>query len=202
MIYQIKIEQFEGPLDLLLQLIEQQELDITQVSLAGVTEQYLGYLNSATDIPTEELADFLVVAAISTIRIDALAEGLAPFLLICAAAIAWNVFCILVLARRMLPDAWFERGIAELGQSMGITATGLLLLRVVDPEYESPAADAFASKQLLHEPFMGGGLWTSTAIPLLFLYGGWPVFLISCGAVAASLAIVFLPRLLRRAKTE
>lgn len=61
--YQIKIEQFEGPLDLLLQLIEQQELDITQVSLAGVTEQYLGYLNSATDIPTEELADFLVVAA-------------------------------------------------------------------------------------------------------------------------------------------
>ncbi len=63
MVYQIKIEQFEGPLDLLLQLIEQQELDITQVSLAKVTDQYIGYLDDAADIPTEELADFLVVAA-------------------------------------------------------------------------------------------------------------------------------------------
>ena len=37
-------------------------------------------------------------------------------------------------ARRLLPDDWFERAIAEMGQSMGVTATGLLLLRVVDPE--------------------------------------------------------------------
>jgi len=61
--YKIKLEQFEGPLDLLLQLIEEEEMDITQVSLANVTEQYLAYLNEAPDISTEELADFLVVAA-------------------------------------------------------------------------------------------------------------------------------------------
>jgi len=61
--YKIKLEKFEGPLDLLLQLIEQDEMDITQVSLATVTEQYLVYINSAGDIRTEELADFLVVAA-------------------------------------------------------------------------------------------------------------------------------------------
>ncbi len=143
--------------------------------------------------------DFLVVAAIAKINITALKEGFWPFAIICAAAIGWNVFCVLVLARRTLPDAWFERAIAEMGQSMGVTATGLLLLRVVDPEYETPAADAFASKQLLHEPFMGGGLWTSMAIPLLFIYkSGWLVFLIACGAVTAWLLIVFLPRLLRR----
>lgn len=63
MTYKIKIEQFEGPLDLLLQLIEQEELDITQVSLAKVTEQYLQYINESSEIRTEELADFLVVAA-------------------------------------------------------------------------------------------------------------------------------------------
>lgn len=61
--YKIKLEQFEGPLDLLLQLIEQQDLDITQVSLANVTGQYLNYLNQTPDISTDELADFLVVAA-------------------------------------------------------------------------------------------------------------------------------------------
>ena len=129
--------------------------------------------------------DFLVVAAIATIRIEAIRHALVPFLILIAAGIVWNVFCVLVLARRMLPDAWFERSIAEMGQSMGVTATGLLLLRVVDPEYESPAADAFAYKQILHEPFMGGGLWTSAAIPLLALWGGWPVFFIALGAVAA-----------------
>jgi len=143
--------------------------------------------------------DFLVVAAIATIRIEAVAALLAPFLIVVAAGIAWNVFCVLVLARRMLPNAWFERAIAEMGQSMGVTATGLLLLRVVDPDYKTPAADAFASKQLLHEPFMGGGLWTSTAIPLLAVWGGPPVFGIALGALAVWLLIVFLPRALRRA---
>ena len=59
----IKIEKFEGPLDLLLQLIEQQELDISQVALAEVTEQYLQALENAEEFPVEELADFLVVAA-------------------------------------------------------------------------------------------------------------------------------------------
>ena len=143
--------------------------------------------------------DFLVVAAIATIRIEAVADLLAPLAIVVAAGIAWNVFCVLVLARRMLPDAWFERAIAEMGQSMGVTATGLLLLRVVDPDYKTPAADAFASKQLLHEPFMGGGLWTSTAIPLLAVWGGLPVFAIAVGAVAAWLLIVFLPRAFRQA---
>jgi len=61
--YQIKLDQFEGPLDLLLQLIEQQQLDIAQVSLAKVTDQYIAYLDQAENLKPEELADFLVVAA-------------------------------------------------------------------------------------------------------------------------------------------
>lgn len=141
--------------------------------------------------------DFLVVAAIATIRIDTLRAGLVPLLIIVGAGILWNVFCVVVLAPRLLPDAWFERAIAEMGQSMGVTATGLLLLRVVDPDYESPAVDAFASKQLLHEPFMGGGLWTSAAVPLLAVWGGMRVFLIACGAVAVWLTILLIARALR-----
>lgn len=63
--HKIKIEHFEGPLDLLLQLIEEQKLEITKIALAEVTEQYIQILDqSAKDrIKTEELADFLVVAA-------------------------------------------------------------------------------------------------------------------------------------------
>jgi len=143
--------------------------------------------------------DFLVVAAIAMINLQVVQKGWAPLLILVLAGIAWNVFCVVVLARRLLPNAWFERSIAEMGQSMGVTATGLLLLRVVDPDYETPAADAFACKQIIHEPFMGGGLWTSTAIPLLAMWGGWPVFGICCGAMAVWLLVAFVPRMLRRA---
>lgn len=60
--YQTNLEQFQGPLDLLLQLIEGQKLDISQVALAQVTDQYLGYLDKLENIAAEELADFLVIA--------------------------------------------------------------------------------------------------------------------------------------------
>ncbi|HEY68573.1 MAG TPA: segregation/condensation protein A [Thermoflexia bacterium] len=54
---------FEGPLDLLLHLIEREELDITTVALAKVTDQYLAYLAELERGQIKELADFLVVAA-------------------------------------------------------------------------------------------------------------------------------------------
>ena len=62
-LYQVKLEVFEGPLDLLLHLIEKQELDITKVSLVAVTDQYLEYIHRLEHISADNLADFLVVAA-------------------------------------------------------------------------------------------------------------------------------------------
>lgn len=137
--------------------------------------------------------DYLVVAAIATIRIDVIAAGLVPLLLLVIAGLVWNVCCVMFLAPAVFgKSAWFERAIAEMGQSMGVTATGLLLLRVVDPDYETDAADAFATKQLLHEPFMGGGLWTGMAIPLCFAVGAIPVLGIAVGAVVVWAVILIV----------
>jgi ESS family glutamate:Na+ symporter len=136
--------------------------------------------------------DFLVVAAISTIRIEVIAKGIIPFAIIVVGGIAWNIFCVMVLAKRMLPNYWFERAIAEMGKSMGVTATGLLLLRIVDPEQNTEAASAFGYKQLLHEPFMGGGLWTSTAVLLVAQQGGWPVLGIAMVAIVVWIVIWWL----------
>ena len=61
--YRVALPVFEGPLDLLLHLIEREELDITQVSLAQVTNQYLEYLSHLSERDPDNLADFLVVAA-------------------------------------------------------------------------------------------------------------------------------------------
>ena len=61
--YTVSTPVFEGPLDLLLNLIESAELDITSVSLALVTDQYLERIRSLEDMDAEEISAFLVIAA-------------------------------------------------------------------------------------------------------------------------------------------
>ncbi len=60
--YSIKSDSFEGPLDLLLSLIEKEKLDICQISLAKVTSSYLEKISEIDGNPSE-MADFLVIAA-------------------------------------------------------------------------------------------------------------------------------------------
>lgn len=123
--------------------------------------------------------DFLVVSAVSTIRLDVVAENWLPLVILCVAGAAWSVFCVLFIAPRLIKRAWFECAIAEFGQATGVTATGLLLLRTVDPENRTPAARNFGYKQLLHEPIMGGGLWTAFALTLVYEIGWFKVFVFS-----------------------
>lgn len=62
MAYQIQLEQFQGPLDVLLQLIEQDELAITDIALVEIAEAFVQHLDQVEQLYPEELADFLVVA--------------------------------------------------------------------------------------------------------------------------------------------
>lgn len=61
--YQVATPVYEGPLDLLLQLIERAELDITRLALAQVTDQYLEYIRALPELHAEEVSAFLVIAA-------------------------------------------------------------------------------------------------------------------------------------------
>lgn len=59
----IKLEGFEGPLDLLLHLIEQSELDVCEVPIARITDQYMAYLSAMREWELEIASEFLVMAA-------------------------------------------------------------------------------------------------------------------------------------------
>ena len=61
--YKVSTPVYEGPLDLLLQLIERAELDITKLALAQVTDQYLAHLRSLQEQAAEDVSAFLVIAA-------------------------------------------------------------------------------------------------------------------------------------------
>lgn len=63
MSYNIKLEAFEGPLDLLLHLIEKQELDIHDIPIAQITEQYLAYLRAMEQLDLGIASEFLVMGA-------------------------------------------------------------------------------------------------------------------------------------------
>ncbi|CAN5582722.1 sodium/glutamate symporter [soil metagenome] len=121
--------------------------------------------------------DFLIIAALATLSLEAIGSNINSFLILCIAGIAFNVGLLLWLAPRVIPEYWFERGIGDFGQSMGVTATGLILMRIVDPDAESPAFEAFGYKQLVFEPFFGGGLVTAAAVPLIFEWGPYPLLI-------------------------
>ena len=120
--------------------------------------------------------DFLIIAAIGTLSLMAIGENIGAFALLAVAGVALNVGLFLWLAPRIIGRYWFERGIGDFGQSMGVTATGLILMRITDPDAESPAFEAFGYKQLIFEPFFGGGMVTALAVPIIFLTGIWPLF--------------------------
>jgi hypothetical protein len=62
-VYTVSTPIYQGPLDLLLQLIERAELDITRLALAQVTDQYLEYIHNMPELSAQDVSAFLVVAA-------------------------------------------------------------------------------------------------------------------------------------------
>jgi segregation and condensation protein A len=65
--YRVQLELFEGPLDLLLHLIKRDEVDIRNIPLASVTEQYLAYVEMLRDLNLDVAGEFLVMAATLTL---------------------------------------------------------------------------------------------------------------------------------------
>lgn len=61
--YSIKTEVFEGPLPLLLSLIEKRKLLINDISLAKVADDFIGHMKTLADLPREEVANFILVAS-------------------------------------------------------------------------------------------------------------------------------------------
>jgi glutamate:Na+ symporter, ESS family len=133
--------------------------------------------------------DLLIVSALATLSLEVIGANIVPFLLLALVGVGWNVAVFMFLARRMIPSYWFERGVGDLGQSLGVTATGLILIRVADPETATPALEAFGYKQLAFEPFLGGGIVTAAALPLIAQFGAVPFLVAMAVVMLLSIAV-------------
>jgi ESS family glutamate:Na+ symporter len=133
--------------------------------------------------------ELLIVSAITSLDLSAVFALFRPVLLLLIAAFVWVGLCLLVIGRRLLPRRyWFELGILNYGMSTGTTATGLMLLRVIDRDLDSGAAEDYALAAPLSAPFIGGGMITFSLPVLLAQLGGGPVV---AGLVLA-VALLFL----------
>ena len=140
---------------------------------------------------TSTAMDLLVVAAITSLKLEAVAKLLGPFAVIFAAGAIWCGICLLLISRWVLPGRyWFQLGLINYGMSTGTTATGFVLLRVIDPELESGAAEDYAMAAPLSSPFIGGGMIT-VALPLLLLERT-PIWIpaVAIAAVVVALIVV------------
>ncbi|NES72859.1 MAG: sodium:glutamate symporter, partial [Okeania sp. SIO2D1] len=135
--------------------------------------------------------DVVVVTALASISLKVLGANLGVFVILSVVGIAWNIFAFIFIAPRILTDHWFERGIGDVGQSMGVTATGILLLRMVDPHNRSGAFESFAYKQLFFEPIVGGGIFTAAAPVLVRELGSFGVLALTAGLLAFFLIFGF-----------
>jgi len=158
-------------------------LIVQKISIAFKIDKY--YDKSTFDRILGFSLDVLILSAIATIKLDVFIANFWPFLIIMATGITWMVFCAAFLAPRMFRNFWFERGITEFGMQTGVTAVGLLLLRVVDPLYKTDTAKAFGFKQMIYEPFLGGGFITAFSPMLITKLGIWK-------SMTASLIIMLL----------
>ncbi len=94
--------------------------------------------------------DLLVFFGVASIKISVVATYAVPLIMLFVFGIITNVLCWFFFARGYFKESWFERGMLHLGMSFGVSATGMILLRIVDPDGKSRALNDFA----LQNPFM------------------------------------------------
>jgi len=133
--------------------------------------------------------DLLIITAMAGLNLPLLIKYWIPISILAVAGLIWNLVGMLIFSRLFFREEWFERAIAEFGNSTGVAASGLLLLRLADPRNSTNTLPVFSIKQLFLQPLLSGGLITVIAPLFISNFGlkGWTEF---CGLISLSLCAV------------
>lgn len=115
--------------------------------------------------------DMVIFGALATLNLKVMGDAWVAILVLCAGGFAWNLAVYFSLGPRIYPQPWYAFGLGDLGGGTATTASGLLLIRVADPKNRTQGRLAYTEKQPFYEPFMGGGLVTAFALPVVAALG-------------------------------
>lgn len=128
--------------------------------------------------------DYLVCSAISTLSLKVFSLYMVPLIVTILAVIVGNLIVNFYFAWKMFDVDWFERAIGSYGLESGVLATGLMLLRVIDPKFETSGQESAASSAALCYPWSLPYIMFMPA--LAFAVSPWILF-----AGSAALWVVF-----------
>jgi len=107
--------------------------------------------------------DLLIFTAMASLDIGVVFDNWLIILVFTIFGLFWNLICIAYFAYFIFDDYWFEKSLIEFGNSTGVVASGLLLLRLADPKNISKTLPIFTSKQLFAQLLLSGGFFTVIA---------------------------------------
>ena len=120
--------------------------------------------NSTTRRITSSTIDYMICAVFMGISMSEIQAILVPFLVTVVVA-ALLTYCVVLWFARRMPEYGFERGLAILGCYTGTVASGILLLRIVDPDFKSPAAVELAIMNVFILPLIQLAYLTLPFVP-------------------------------------
>ncbi len=133
--------------------------------------------------------DLLIFSAMASLNLSTVMNNLSTILLLTIFGLLWNILCIAFFSYFVFDDFWFEKGLVEFGNSTGVVASGLLLLRLADPNNLSKTLPIFTSKQLFAQLLLSGGFFTVLS-PFLLSRIGLTYWTELCGALSLLVVII------------
>lgn len=122
--------------------------------------------------------DYLVAFGVASINISVVVKYLIPIVVLAIIGFAFVITWFWVVSPRFFKNYWFERGIYIFGLSTGVMATGVILLRVTDPEFKSGVLEDF------------GFAWIFLSFMDMFLVSFSPVFVLNNWGIIYSLILL------------
>lgn len=137
--------------------------------------------------------DFLIVAGTASIKLSLLVEYAVPLALLFAFGFLVNWLWFLYIGAHSSPHDWFERNMMVWGHASGVVATGILLLRVVDPDFKSRGVEDSGIADILNRPI----IIALQVLPPLFLSmgGSWP-HIVTWTIIGATVLLLIVARAL------
>ena len=122
--------------------------------------------------------DFLVVFGIASIKVSVVVQYWVPIVVLSVLGFLFVTAWLLLVSRRFFCNYWFEHGIYIFGMSTGVLATGVILLRIADPEFRTGVLQDF------------GLAWIVLSVMDALLVAFAPVFVLAGQGVAFSVTLI------------
>jgi len=146
-----------------------------------------GYADKRTiDTISGFCLELAVFAAIATMRLDLVTKFFAPILIFSLVFTVMMIFVVIWFSKRICKDDWFEKAVLHFGQATGTMATGLALMRCVDPEMKSTSAESASMANTFTLPITA---ISPALLPLLILTSPSAVIVIGFALAAVCLVL-------------